>query len=302
MTSQPETETRTIKSRARNPLIGIGFMLVAVVFMFPANNASVKYLAAEGYPFGQILWSRYFGHLVFMLIAFLPMHGLALFKTERPLIQGIRSFLLFWCTGIYFFAIQYIDLTVAAAISFLSPIVVTALSVPFLGEKVGIRRWIAVMVGFAGAMIIIRPGGSAFHWAMLLVIVNTVSYAFYQLLTRKIASDDNPETTITLTAVCGAVVATFFLLDGMEVPRSVVHWGIFAALGALGGFGHYLVVKALQYSEASVVAPFSYGQLVGATFFGFVMFDTLPDHWTWIGAGIVVASGLYIAARERKVR
>lgn len=287
-------------SLARSPLVGIAFMLFAVTFMFPTMNASVKYLAAEGYPYGQIVWARYFGHLVFMVVAFMPMHGWALFRTEKPLIQGIRSFLLFFCTALYFFAIQHIDLTVAASISFTSPILVTALSVPFLGEKVGIRRWMAVIVGFAGAMIIIRPGGDAFHWAMLLVVANTIAYAFYQLLTRKLASNDNPETTIALTAVFGAVVATFFLFNGIEMPRNLLHWGMFIGLGALGGFGHYMVVKAFQYSEASVVAPFSYGQLIGATFFGFILFDTWPDELTWVGAAIVVASGLYIAAREKR--
>jgi drug/metabolite transporter (DMT)-like permease len=282
-------------------LIGIAFMLTAAMVMFPANNAGVKYLAAEGYPFGQIIWARYAGHMIYMVIAFLPMHGWALFRTERPMIQAARSFLLFWCTALYSYAIQFIDLTAAASISFTTPIIVTALSVPLLGEKVGMRRWMAVLAGFAGAMIIIRPGGTAFHWAMLLVVVTTISYAFYQLLTRKIAGNDNPETTITLSAVFGAVIATALLFNGMEMPRNLLHWGIFAALGAFGGFGHYMVVKALQYSAASVVAPFSYGQLIGATFFGFVLFDSLPDRWTWVGAAIVAASGLYIASRERKV-
>lgn len=298
MTAHEQPETRS--SFARSPLVGIAFMLFAVTFMFPTMNASVKYLAAEGYPYGQIVWARYFGHLVFMIIAFMPMHGWALFKTEKPMIQGIRSFLLFFCTALYFFAIQHIDLTVAASISFTSPILVTALSVPFLGEKVGFRRWMAVIVGFAGAMIIIRPGGATFHWAMLLVVANTISYAFYQLLTRKLASNDNPETTIALTAVFGAIVATFFLFNGVEMPRNMLHWGIFVGIGALGGFGHYLVVKAFQYSEASVVAPFSYGQLIGATFFGYILFDTFPDELTWVGAAIVVASGLYIASRENR--
>ncbi|WP_416896230.1 MAG: DMT family transporter [Minwuia sp.] len=287
---------------AESPMVGIAFMLMAVTVMFPTMNAAVKYLAAEGYPYGQIVWARYFGHLVFMVIAFMPMHGWALFRTERPGVQGIRSLLLFGCTALYFFAIQHIDLTVAASISFTSPILVTALSVPFLGEKVGVRRSIAVVIGFIGAMIIIRPGGTAFHWAMLLVVLNTVCYAFYQLLTRKIASADNPETTITMTAVVGAVISSFFLINGMEMPHSVLHWVMFVGLGALGGFGHYMVVKAFQYTEASVVAPFSYGQLVGATFFGYVMFGTFPDEWVWVGAAIVVASGVYIASREQKLR
>lgn len=284
----------------QNPLVGIAFMLAAVTLMFPTMNTAVKYLTAEGYPFGQVVWARYAGHLVFMMIVFMPRQGLSLFRTARPGVQLMRSFLLFACTAMYFYALQFIDLTVAASISFTSPIIVTALSFAVLGERVGVRRLCAVIVGFAGAMIIIRPGGEAFHWAMLLVVANTFCYAFYQLLTRKMAFNDNPATTNTLTAVVGAVVSLLFLLDGVVLPDSLLHWGMFAGVGVLGGFGHYMVARSFQFAEASVVAPFSYGQLIGATILGYLVFGTLPDIWTGVGAIIVAGSGLYIAYRERR--
>lgn len=284
----------------QNPLIGIAFMLAATIVMFPTMNTAVKYLTAHGYPYGQVVWARYAGHLVFMMVVFMPRQGLSLFRTARPGVQLMRSFLLFACTAMYFYALQFIDLTVAASISFTSPIVVTALSFVVLGERVGVRRLGAVVVGFAGAMIIIRPGGEAFHWAMLLVVANTFSYAFYSLLTRKMAFNDNPETTNTLTAVVGAVVSSFFLINGFVLPQTPLHWLMFAGIGVLGGLGHYMVARAFQFAEASVVAPFSYGQLIGATILGFLVFGTLPDAWTGVGAVIVAGSGLYIASRERK--
>lgn len=284
----------------QNPVVGIAFMLAAVTLLFPTMNTAVKYLTAEGYPYGQVVWARYVGHLVFMMIVFMPRQGLSLFRTARPGVQLMRSFLLFACTAMYFYALQYIDLTVAASISFTSPIIVTALSFAILGERVGIRRLAAVIVGFAGAMIIIRPGGEAFHWAMLLVVANTFSYAFYQLLTRKMAFNDNPETTNTLTAVVGALVSSFFLIDGVVLPDNFMDGAMFAGIGVLGGVGHYMVARSFQFAEASVVAPFSYGQLIGATILGFLVFGTLPDAWTGVGAVIVAGSGLYIAARERK--
>lgn len=279
---------------------GILFMCLAIS-MFPPMNATVKYLGEQGYPYGQIVWARYAGHFAFMVIAFAPRYGRSLFVTHRPGVQAIRSLLLFSCTALYFYALQYVDLTLAASISFTSPILLTALSVPFLGEKVGMRRWVAVAIGFGGALIIIRPGGTEFHWATLLVVANTICYAFYQVLTRKISAADTPETTITYTAMVGCIIASVLLVNGVEVPRSAWHWILFISMGALGGFGHYFVVKAFQHANASVLAPFGYGQLIGATLLGYFIFDTFPDQWTWIGASIIVGSGLYIVYRERKV-
>lgn len=281
-------------------LTGIFYMLAAVS-LFPLMNATVKYLGAQGYPVGEVIWARYVGHLVVVTLFFMPRHGIRIVRTDRPGLQLLRSALLFISTAVYFYAVQYLDLTVAASISFTGPIMLTALSVPVLGEHVGIRRWIAVVVGFCGALVIIRPGGDSFHWAMLLVVLNAFVYAFYQLLTRKAASEP-PQTSIIWSAVVGAVVASFLLIDGVVAPRTGLHWLLFLSMGFIGGFGHFFVVKAFQNAQASVVSPFSYFQLVGATVLGYTLFGHIPDRWTWTGAAIIVGSGLYITWRERKRR
>ena len=267
-------------------------MLMASLTL-PAMNAGVKYLN-DFYPSGQIIWARYAGHLLVMIVAFMPFHG------KRTGIQLVRSLLLFISTAFFVYALRYLELAVAMAIVFTTPIVVTALSVPFLGEKVGPRRWAAVAVGFVGALIIIQPGGAGYHWAMLLVVANMIMFSIYQILTRKIAADDSPETTITYTAMVGAVAAgLFFLVEPGVWPISFWHWLPYFLLGVLGGFGQYFVVKAFQYSLASVVAPITYVQLVVSGLFGYLIFAEIPDLWTWIGSAVVVASGLYITYRER---
>ncbi|MEC9344644.1 MAG: DMT family transporter [Pseudomonadota bacterium] len=279
-------------------LTGILYM-IAAVSLFPLMNATVKYLGNAGYPVGEVIWARYVGHFVWAALFFMPRGGVRILRTARPGLQLLRSALLFSCTAVYFIAIQHLDLTMAAAISFTSPIIVTALSVPMLGEQVGIRRWIAVVVGFAGALLVIRPGGDSFHWAMLLVAFNAFAYAFYQLLTRKAASEP-PETSMIWSAIVGAVVASFLLIDGFELPRTAWHWVLFLSMGFIGGIGHYFVVKAFQHATVAVVTPFSYFQLVGATTLGFFIFGDIPDRWTWVGASIIVGSGLYITWREQK--
>ncbi len=273
-------------------------MLMASLTL-PAMNAGVKYLN-DFYPSGQIIWARYAGHLLVMIVAFMPFHGIGLFRSKRTGIQLVRSLLLFISTAFFVYALRYLELAVAMAIVFTTPIVVTALSVPFLGEKVGPRRWAAVAVGFVGALIIIQPGGAGYHWAMLLVVANMIMFSIYQILTRKIAADDSPETTITYTAMVGAVAAgLFFLVEPGVWPISFWHWLLYFLLGVLGGFGQYFVVKAFQYSLASVVAPITYVQLVVSGLFGYLIFAEIPDLWTWIGSAVVVASGLYITYRER---
>ena len=275
---------------------GIIYMCAAVS-MFPFLNAAVKVLSAD-YPTQQLVWLRYVGHLAFILAVFLPQHGTRLFRTTQPMAQLTRSVLLLSATAFYFTALNFIPLTTAAAISFTSPFVVTALSVPILAEPVGVRRWTAVVIGFIGALIIIRPGLAGFHWAALLVVGSSSSYALYQVLTRRIAGHDSPATTIAYTAIIGALMTSFVGPFYWVWPDNALDWVLFASLGIIGGTGHYLVVKGFQWGQASVLAPFSYGQLVGATILGYLIFADFPDGWTWLGAAIVIACGIYIAYRE----
>ena len=161
--------------------------MLGAITVLPCMNVLARYLSAD-YSTTQIVWARYTGHLVFALILFMPRHGIGLLRAQKPGVHIVRSVLMFCCTCMFFLAVRYIEVPTASAINFTSPIIVTALAVPFLGEKVGIRRWIAVLIGFCGALIIIRPGGSESHWAMFLVIGTAFFYAVYQVLTRKYAN------------------------------------------------------------------------------------------------------------------
>jgi drug/metabolite transporter (DMT)-like permease len=284
-----------------SPLRAVLYMALAAA-LFPFLNASVKYLGAR-YPMPEIFWARYAGHVVICLAVLLPQRGWALFRTRRPAIQAWRAVLLFAASAFYFLGLKTISLPTASAVSFAGPIIVTALSVPMLGERVGPRRWAAVLVGFAGAVVIIRPGSDVIQWGAVLVLLDALSYAVYQILSRKVAGIDDAAVSITLSGVGGVLIATLILpFSTLAAPESLFDAVVFALLGLWGLLGHLFVVKAYQWGSAALVAPLIYAELVGATVLGYALFGELPDRWTWIGAAIIVASGLYIFHRERTLR
>ena len=287
----------TPRPSLNRPLIAILFMSATAVVLFPALNTVMKHLAMR-YGVPEVIFIRSAGHMVFMLALLMPGHGLDIFRTRRLDLQLVRSAMQGISTGFYISALTVIPLTTATTIAFTAPLLVVALSGPMLGEKVGPRRWSAVLVGFIGALIIIRPGGMLIHWADFLVIGSAAFYAAYQLLTRRIALYDSSRTTgtytILVTLVVLAAVAPFF----WTTPTGWVDWGLFASMGIAGGLGHFFMVKAYQYGQASIVGPFDYGQLLGATILGAIVFSEFPDLWTWVGAAILIGSGLYVAHRE----
>lgn len=283
-------------ARSTDTLRGI-FYIVAATSVFPLLNASVKYLG-DYYPTPELLWFRYTGHFLFMLAIFLPTQGFSLFRTSQLPAQVGRSVLLLASTSFYFLALSFIPLATAASISFTNPFILTALSAPLLGEVIRARRWSAVVVGFIGALIIIRPGFEGFHWAAILVVGSSTTYSLYQIMTRRIAGTDSAATTIIYTAIFGMLICSLVVPFYWQTPQSPAHWALLIGLGIFGGLGHYFVVKAFEWAEASAVAPFGYMQLVGALILGYLIFDELPDRWTWFGAAIVVTAGLYIAYRE----
>lgn len=282
---------------AQNDIVrGIVFMTCAVS-MFPFINAAAKYLSAY-YPITEIVWARFAGHLAFVVLAFYPRLGGSLFATTRPIMQITRSMLLLGSNVLFVSAIGRLPLATASAIGFASPFIVTALSVPVLGERVGVRRWSAVVVGFLGVLIVIRPGGGFADWAALLVLSATGSYAIYQVITRLIAPHDKPETGIVYAALVGTAVMSVVAPFEWRLPDAALDWALFGCLGFFGGFGHYFVIKAFRGAPAAVIAPFGYGELVGSTVIGYLAFSNFPDAWTWLGAAIIVACGVYIAYRE----
>jgi drug/metabolite transporter (DMT)-like permease len=278
----------------------IGFMCLSIA-LFPVLNASAKYLGPH-YPMPEILWARYFGHFVYMLILFMPRRGWRLFRTRRLGMQLLRSMLLLGSTASFFLGLKGVSLAMASSINFIGPFIVTALSVPMLGERVGPRRWAAVLIGFAGALIIIRPGGGTVSAWALFIVANATFYAFYQIYSRLLASVDPAETTITYASMVGTVAASLALPFAWRLPDSALDWCAFFGLGLFGGLGHYFVVKAFESAPASVLSPFNYLQLIGATVVGYAFFGDFPDTWTWIGAAVIVASGLYITYRETKLK
>ena len=181
---------------------------------------------------------------------------------------------------------------------FTAPIIVTIISVVFLGERVGVWRWGAVGMGFVGALIIVQPGAEDFEPATLLTLTSAFCYAIYQLLTRRLVEQDSPETQIIYTALVGALVTSCIIPFVGTMPDEAWQVSSFILLGAIGATAHLLVIQALRRAPASVIAPIGYIELVSATILGFLVFDDLPGVTTWIGASLIIGSGLVIAWRE----
>ena len=288
---------RLLVRRVPRVLRGV-LLMCAGVSMFPFMNAGVKWLSPH-YPVMEIVWARFTGHLLFMLLVFLPRYGGRLFATRRPVVQIGRSLLMLVSNVVFVMAIARVPLATASAIGFTSPLIVTALSLPLLGESVGARRWGAVCAGFMGALLIIRPGIGFINPAVPLLLVSALAYALYQIATRWVAAYDNAATGIIFTALLGSLFASLVLPFVFEAPRSLLDLFVFAAIGVLGGAGHYLIIRAFHLGPAAAIAPFGYVELLGSTVLGYLIFNNLPDIWTWCGAAIIIASGLAIAFLSR---
>lgn len=285
----------------QSPALGVLYMSLTAVVLFPSLNASVKFLLPE-YSIVQIIWVRSIIHMSWMLALFMPALGWRVFATRRPFLQLSRSALQLTALGMYVTALAYVPLTTATSIAFTAPLMVVALSVPLLGERVGARRWLAVGVGFGGALIIIRPGSGFTEWATLLVLGSAVAYALYQVLTRKVAAHDDVRVTAVYTIILALVISTVAVPFYWTTPVGWLDWVVFIFLGLFGGFGHFFLIKAYEHAQASLVGPFDYGQLVGATVLGYLVFGEFPDFWTWVGAAVLIASGVYVARREARLR
>lgn len=297
------TATTTARAAAAAPtanhLRGILLML-AVGFSFTVLDATAKHLT-QSLPVMEIAWGRYLFHLA-VLPLFLGGQSLrSAFRSARPGLQILRSAFLLCSTVFFFVAVKYIPLADATAIGFVSPLLVTALSVPLLGEQVGIRRWVAVTVGFASVVLIIRPGFGMVHWAMSLPLLTASCFALYQITTRILSRSDSAPTTYFFSAIVGLAVTTASL-PSVWVAPSFWEWVCLIFLGSAGGFSHYLLIRAFTIAPASLLAPFAYAQLIWSTTIGFLWFGDFPDLWT-IGGGVIIClSGLYVIYRERRLR
>lgn len=280
-------------------LAGILFMCGAGI-LFPVMGGFAKILGESGYDSLQVSWARAFGHILFMLIAFLPRFGLPMLKTRSFGVQLLRSVLLISSNISFFFAIVFIPIAKAATISLTAPLVVALLAWPMLGERTTIGRATALGVGFLGVVIVIRPGTEVFQWASLCVVWSAVCYALYQILTRRVAGIDSPETSAIYSSMVGGFGLILILPFVWQTPRTLPDIAMFCSLGVLGAVGHYCVARAMRYAPANVVSPFQYMQLLGSVAVGYLFFGNFPDLLGWVGATIIVAAGLYIGWSQRK--
>jgi drug/metabolite transporter (DMT)-like permease len=277
--------------------------MACAVTVFALLDTSAKWLAGHvGIPVIQISWVRFLGQVVLIIVivrvlALMPLR--ALVATRRPLHQLVRSLLMLATTALNFLALKYLRLDQSVAITFLTPLVVAVLAGPLLGEWIGWRRLIAVLAGFLGILIVVRPGITEAHWAFLAQFGSMLSYAVFILTTRLIAADDPPLTSLLLAIISGAVLLTPFALEQWVTPPGLLAWTLLLGTGALGGFGHYMLLIATRLAPPPVFTPFLYVQIIAMTALGYIVFGDVPDFWTLVGASVVITSGVYLIHRER---
>ena len=297
---KPESHTPlTTQSEKRHLLVGISLMVMAM-FIIPFVDTIAKELSSR-YSVTQITWARYFFHLILMLPMVFIRHGVRALVPPKFGAQLLRGGFLMCATFFYFSAVAVIPLTDALALVFIYPVVVTILSALVLSETVGLRRWSAVIIGLLGAGLIIRPGFESIGPGSLFALGAGVTYGCYLIATRKLANTAPPYVTLTFTALIGAVVFTV-LVPAYWITPTLLDLGLMVSLGALAAIAHFMIIKAFEHAQASVLAPFGYSEIIMTTLLGYLIFDDFPDAFTWLGLAIIISSGIYISIRERNNR
>ena len=292
--------TDAAQDHRRERLTGIGLMCCAV-FVFACLDATAKYLGTQ-MPVLQVVGARCATAFLIGFTFSNPITRPGLLRTQRPALQLWRAAMLLGSTLFNFMAFRWLQLDEAMAILFSTPFLVAILAGPVLGEWVGWRRWTAILVGFAGVLVVVRPGMGGIQWAGLLSFGSAICYAFYNITTRMLARHDSSQTTLFYGNLFGCVVMAPVLPFVWSTPPTWLDVALMLATGALGSGGHFLLILAHRRAPASVLSPFIYTQIVWATTLGYLVFANVPNRWTAAGACIVIASGLYLLNRERKVR
>jgi drug/metabolite transporter (DMT)-like permease len=274
-------------------------LMCAATVCFSGIDSSAKWLGMR-LPEGEVVWARYVGAAIFSLMVARPLSRPGTLRAKQPWLQLIRSALLLGSTYFNFLALTKLQLAETSTISFLSPLFVALLAGPWLDERVGGARMAAIAVGFLGVVIATRPGTSAFQPIVFVAIAGVVCNAFYGLTTRMLAGGDTAETTLVWTSIVGVVAVTPFLPWFWATPQSPLVWAVMALMGASGAFGHWLMILAHHRAPASAMAPFGYTQLLWMIVIGWLVFGDKPPGATLIGAGIVIACGVFLAWRERR--
>ncbi|KQU79854.1 hypothetical protein ASD52_10720 [Ensifer sp. Root142] len=290
---------------------GVAIMLFAMIIL-PGMDVIAKYMAVvEGMAPAQVTFYRFFFQLVATLPLLITVGGLRALRPKRLWLNLLRGVLLAAAALFFFISVKYMPLADVFAIYFVEPFILTCLSALILREKVDWRRWLAIAVGFAGAMIVIQPSFAVFGATSLLPVACASVFACYLLLNRAVGTADSPLTMQTIAGIGGTLfmVGVIAIGDQMGVadfepslPKTALGWALVVILGSLSGYGHLLVVKAFQAAPVSLLAPFAYFEIVTATALGYLIFGDFPSVSKWLGIAIIVVSGLFMIWRERRAR
>ena len=277
----------------------IVFNLSAWIIL-PFMDAIAKYLSSE-LSFFQITWARYF-FTVFFTFPFMFLFFKHQLKwTENPKLQFYRGLSLLLANICFFYSISIISMAKALTLAFVAPLITTSLSPFFLGEKIGLRRWSAVIIGFLGILVVIRPGFIDINYASIAAVGTGCFYGIYIIITRKLHSTDSPLLTLLLTGVVGAIIASF-IVPVVWINPSLTQWSWLALMGIFACLGHILLIYSLQYADASKLAPFGYFEIVPNIILGYYLFGDFLDIWSFLGLFIIICSGLYIIRREYNLK
>ena len=265
--------------------------------ILPFMDTIAKYLSSD-LSFLQITWARYFFTVFFTLPFMFFFFRKNLTWSSQPKLQIFRGLTLFFANIFFFYAISIISMAKALTLAFVAPLITTTLSPIFLGEKVGFRRWAAVIIGFIGSLIVIRPGFIEFNLATIAALGTGFFYGIYLVITRKLHSSDSPLLTLLLTGVVGAFIGSF-IVPVVWVNPTFDQWSLLALMGIFACLGHLFLILSLKYADASKLAPFGYFEIVTNVALGYYFFSDFPHYWTWVGLSIIICSGVYISLRER---
>lgn len=270
------------------------------MFLFAAVDTEAKFLTETLHPL-QIVWSRQLGLLLGVLVL-LAYRGFGILRTQHLGLQIARGAMVAGSASIFIYAVSFVPLVDAIAVTFVAPFMVTLIAALVLREPVGIRRWTAVAIGFVGVLIVTRPGLGVVHPAVLLILIAALLFALRQILSRFVTGTDRIITTVAYTALVGSAIMTVPLPFVWRTPETSLELVLLVSMALIAAVAEILVTKALDVANAVVVAPVHYSIIIWATFYGFMVFDQLPDMWTWVGASIIVVMGMYTLHREWRIK
>ena len=288
-----------VEGESKHSTVSAMLLMACASSLFPVSDVIAKYLVRDYHPI-QVTWARYLFQLIILAIALGGPRVLQRFSTRRLKLQLLRGVLTVLATILFITALKTTPVVDGITLLFTSPLFVVALSVPFLGERVGFHRWAAVLVGFTGVVLVLRPGDGIVQWGALLALCSAACVGVFHIVTRILSRTDHPITTLLYMAVTGflilSVAAPFFWTE-----PTLEAWILFALAGLISGVAHYGVITAIRWAPLSAVAPFTYAQIMSATMMGYLIFGDIPGEWTIAGLAIIIGSGLYVLHRERRV-